>query len=141
MNVDTGGMEDSQTITEEELTSTKQDRPKSDEIIAKVEELGQNMAPARAQEPTEGTWGCMYLAVVLALCMISLGDFGASGKFLLVFLYLYIQDMDLWILANVQRFKNWSNWRIFWYRLLIRIYYIYIQILQDKKIDQTFNIF
>lgn len=55
MNVDTGGMEDSQTITEEELTSTKQDRPKSDEIIAKVEELGQNMAPARAQEPTEGT--------------------------------------------------------------------------------------
>lgn len=55
MNVDTGGMEDSQTITEEELTSTKQDRPKSDEIIAKVEELGQNMAPTRAQEPTEGT--------------------------------------------------------------------------------------
>lgn len=95
MNVDTGGMEDSQTITEEELTSTKQDRPKSDEIIAKVEELGQNMAPARAKEPTEGTRGCMYLAVVLALCMISPGDFGASGKFLLVFLYLYIQDMDL----------------------------------------------
>lgn len=55
MNVDTGGMEDSQTITEEELTSTKQGRPKSDEIIAKVEELGQNMAPARAKEPTEGT--------------------------------------------------------------------------------------
>ncbi|XP_052685796.1 uncharacterized protein LOC128165370 isoform X39 [Crassostrea angulata] len=52
-SADTGGMEDSQTITEEELTSTKQDRPKSDEIIAKVEELGQNMAPARAQEPTE----------------------------------------------------------------------------------------
>lgn len=48
-------MEESQTITEEELTSTKQDRPKSDEIIAKVEELGQQMAPVPAQEPTEGT--------------------------------------------------------------------------------------
>ncbi|XP_052685794.1 ankyrin-2-like isoform X37 [Crassostrea angulata] len=56
-SADTGGMEDSQTITEEELTSTKQDRPKSDEIIAKVEELGQNMAPARAQEPTEDDEG------------------------------------------------------------------------------------
>ncbi|XP_056019544.1 uncharacterized protein LOC125671322 isoform X7 [Ostrea edulis] len=50
-------MEESQTITEEELTSTKQDRPKSDEIIAKVEELGQQMAPVPAQEPTEDEEG------------------------------------------------------------------------------------
>ena len=53
-------MDDSQTITEEELTSTKQEKPKSEEIIAKVEELGQNLAPtsapAPAPEPTEGTW-------------------------------------------------------------------------------------
>lgn len=59
-NLDTGGMDDSQTITEEELTSTKQEKPKSEEIIAKVEELGQNLAPtsapALAPEPTEGTW-------------------------------------------------------------------------------------
>ncbi|XP_078319335.1 uncharacterized protein LOC111122316 isoform X40 [Crassostrea virginica] len=56
-SADTGGMDDSQTITEEELTSTKQEKPKSEEIIAKVEELGQNLAPtsapAPAPEPTE----------------------------------------------------------------------------------------
>nr|XP_022319719.1 ankyrin-2-like isoform X16 [Crassostrea virginica] len=54
---DTGGMDDSQTITEEELTSTKQEKPKSEEIIAKVEELGQNLAPAPAPEPTEDEEG------------------------------------------------------------------------------------
>jgi divalent metal cation (Fe/Co/Zn/Cd) transporter len=50
-------MEESQTIAEEEVTSIKKDRPKSDEIIAKVEELGQQMAPTAAtpREPTEGT--------------------------------------------------------------------------------------
>ncbi|XP_078319338.1 uncharacterized protein LOC111122316 isoform X42 [Crassostrea virginica] len=60
-SADTGGMDDSQTITEEELTSTKQEKPKSEEIIAKVEELGQNLAPtsapAPAPEPTEDEEG------------------------------------------------------------------------------------
>ncbi|XP_061181777.1 ankyrin-2-like [Saccostrea echinata] len=45
-------MDESQTIAEEELTSTKQERPKSEEIISKVEELSQQMAPA-PQEPKD----------------------------------------------------------------------------------------
>ncbi|XP_062581044.1 ankyrin-2-like isoform X29 [Saccostrea cucullata] len=45
-------MDESQTIAEEEMTSTKKERPKSEEIISKVEELSQQMAPA-PQEPKD----------------------------------------------------------------------------------------
>lgn len=98
-NLDTGGMDDSQTITEEELTSTKQEKPKSEEIIAKVEELGQNLAPtsapAPAPEPTEGTWWLHVSRCCTRPVHELIWWFGASGESFLISLYLAPANVGL----------------------------------------------
>ena len=55
-------MDDRHSINEDQIAHDKHDRPKSDDIIAKVEELGQRSAPPAATAEQEGTV-CMVAMV------------------------------------------------------------------------------
>ena len=51
-------MDDRHSINEDQIAHDKHDRPKSDDIIAKVEELGQRSAPpaATAEQEVQSAW-------------------------------------------------------------------------------------